>query len=79
MSEEEYHPSEPIHFKLQVWAQRKDDGLFPAMILPSVHFNLDQIKEFEPEGKMQQAYKAYKDFCERNNPKIIWVTEEPKA
>jgi hypothetical protein len=74
---EEYH-IEPIHFKLQVWAQRKDDGLFPAMILSSISFNFEQIKEFEPEGKIQQAYKAYKDFCERNNPKLTWVTEEPK-
>jgi hypothetical protein len=66
----------PIHFKLQTWAVKKEDGLMPAVIIPSIRLNPEQIKEFEESGAFQKAYDAFREYCLRNNPNLQFIGEK---
>ena len=66
----------PIHLKLVTWAPDKNTGEIRAMILPSIYFKEEETAGFDPEGKFQTAFDAFKLFCERQYPKLKWVGQE---
>ena len=80
MSEEISEPQlqKTIHFKLQVWAKDKDTGMIPAFIVPSFHFEPEQIKEFAKDGVFDKAYNDFRDFCLAKTPNLNFVGEVQK-
>ena len=83
MSGENNEVTEPqlqktIHFKLQVWAKDKETGMIPAFIVPSFHFEPEDVKEFSKGGKYDEAYDRFREFCLGKTPNLNFVGEMQK-
>lgn len=68
-----------IHLKLQTWAKDKETGNIPAFIIPSFHFEPEQIKEFAVDGVFDKAYDEFRAFCLRKTPNLTFVAEVQEA
>ncbi len=73
---EKYELQKTIHFKLQTWALDKNTGMIPAFIIPSFHFEPEDVKEFSEGGKFDKAYDEFRSFCLRKTPNLMFVAEE---
>jgi len=70
---EQYELQKTIHFKLQTWAVK--EGMIPAFIIPSFHFESEDVKEFKQGGKFDLAYDEFRSFCLRKTPNLHFVAE----
>jgi len=52
--------------------------MIPAFIIPSFHFEPEDVKEFAVGGKFDIAYDDFRAFCLRKTPNLYFVAESPK-
>lgn len=69
-----------MHVKVQAWAADKTTGNVPILLVPSINYNPEEAAEgFKEGGKFDLAYKAYRDWYLKNNPRCVIVSEVGKV